>query len=73
MAAATADFQSLVDKAGALPNTECLMLSRLLRLCLPGLNDSQYATCDAEIQSFLADQVTRRHVDTIASVERSNN
>ena len=30
------------------------MLSRLMRLCLPGLNDPQYARCDAEIEDYLA-------------------
>ena len=55
VASAAADFQSLVAKAGALPLTEALMLSRLVRLCLPGLSDAQYASCDAEIASHLAD------------------
>ncbi|HWE37715.1 MAG TPA: hypothetical protein VG406_14200 [Isosphaeraceae bacterium] len=54
MAAATADFQSLAAAAGALPITEGLMLSRLLRLCLPGLSDDQYTRCDAEIDGYLA-------------------
>ena len=53
VAAATGAFQSLLAKAGALPITETLMLSRLMRLCLPGLGDPQYATCDAEIASYL--------------------
>ena len=30
------------------------MLSRLMRLCLPGLSDEHYARCDAEITSYLA-------------------
>jgi hypothetical protein len=54
MAKAAADFQSLAAKAGALPRTEELMLSRLIRLCLPGLSDTQYAGCDAELVSYLA-------------------
>ena len=53
MADATASFQSLVAKAGALPWTEGLMLSRLVRLCLPGLDDCRYAACDAEIAAYL--------------------
>ena len=53
VADATADFQALVAQAGALPMTEGLMLSRLVRLCLPGLSDAQYARCDAEITSYL--------------------
>ncbi len=54
VAAALADFQNLVRNAGALPATEGLMLGRLMRLCLPGLNDAQYALSDAEIAARLA-------------------
>jgi hypothetical protein len=54
VAAAAADFQSLVANSGALPITEGLMLSRLMRLCLPGMSDAQYARCDAEIAADLA-------------------
>ncbi len=54
MARATGNFQALLADSGALPVTEGLMLARLMRLCLPGLGDGQYATCDAELQAFLA-------------------
>jgi hypothetical protein len=54
VAGAATDFQSLVARAGALPLTEGLMLSRLMRLCLPGMSDAQYARCDAEIADHLA-------------------
>ena len=54
MARATANFQALLADSGALPITEGLMLARLLRLCLPGLGDGQYAASDAELQAFLA-------------------
>jgi len=54
VADSTAEFQSLVARAGALPGIEGMMLSRLVRLCLPGLNDGDYATCDSEIASYLA-------------------
>ncbi len=54
VAAAAGDFQSLVAKSGTLPTTEGLMLGRLMRLCLPGLSDAQYAACDAEIGGHLA-------------------
>ena len=54
MARATANFQALLADSGALPVTEGLMLARLLRLCLPGLGDGQYAACDVELQAFLA-------------------
>ena len=56
MAKASADFQSLVAQAGALPTTEALLLSRLMRLCLPGLSDLQYARCDDELGSYLSDR-----------------
>ena len=54
LADATANFQALVAGAGALPTTEGLMLGRLMRLCLPGLSDMQYAASDAEIAAYLA-------------------
>ncbi len=53
VAAVDGDFQAIVARAGALPITEGLMLSRLMRLCLPGLSDAQYARCDAEIEGHL--------------------
>ncbi len=56
VARATADFQALVARAGALPNCEGLMLVRLLRLCLPGLADSQYHECEQEIETMLANR-----------------
>ena len=54
MADATANFQALAANAGTLPRIEGLMLGRLMRLCLPGLSDAQYAACDAEIAAHLA-------------------
>jgi hypothetical protein len=59
VASAAADFQRLVEHAGALPLTEGLMLSRLMRLCLPGLSDAQYAACDSEITSYLSTHTSR--------------
>ncbi len=55
VASAASDFQSLIAKAGALPMTEGLILSRLMRLCLPGLSDTLYASCDDEIAGRLTD------------------
>jgi len=54
LAGATESFQSILEKAGQLPLTEGLLLSRLLRLCMPGLADDQYLKCDEEIQNHLA-------------------
>ena len=53
MARAAASFQGLAAGAGALPLIEGLMLARLVRLCLPGLGDVQYAECDAELAAYL--------------------
>ncbi len=36
-----------------MPETEALLLGRMIRLCLPGLSDAQYARCDAEVQAYL--------------------
>jgi hypothetical protein len=59
VAAATADFQAVADRSGKLPLTEGLLLSRLVRLCLPGLSDSQYRLCDEEIEEYLASRDSR--------------
>lgn len=53
LATTTAEFQAIAARAGILPTTEGLMLSRLIRLCMPGLSDAQYAGCDAEIEAHL--------------------
>lgn len=58
VAASTAEFQSIVARAGALPKIEGRMLSRLARLCLPGLGDEEYSVLDAEIASYLASKAT---------------
>jgi hypothetical protein len=56
MATATASFQELVAGAGALPFIEGLMLAKLMRLCLPGLGDAQYAQGDAELSAYLLEE-----------------
>lgn len=53
VASATADFQAIVARSGALPETEGLLLGRLVRLCLPGLSDGQYARCEEEARGYL--------------------
>jgi hypothetical protein len=53
LADATRVFQKIVESAGRLPRTESLLLSRLLRLCMPGLSDESYLECDAEIKNYL--------------------
>jgi len=60
MASATGNFQQLVSAAGALPFIEGLMLAKLMRLCLPGLGDAQYAQGDVELSSFLNEQHRER-------------
>ena len=63
VASIAGDFQSLVANAGALPVMEGHMLSRLMRLCLPGLSDVQYADCDIEISQYLARHGTPGRAD----------
>jgi hypothetical protein len=63
VARSTADFQVLASRAGALPRCEGLMLGRLLRLCLPGLSEDQYATCEREIREFVEAQSQRRSTE----------
>jgi hypothetical protein len=53
VAAVTGELQKLLVAAGALPVTESLLLTRLVRLCLPGQSDAQYAECDQEIEKYL--------------------
>lgn len=53
VADAAAQFQQIAAQAGTLPQTEGLILSRLMRLCLPGLSDAQYLHCDLEISDLL--------------------
>ena len=60
MSTATASFQRLVAGAGALPFVEGLMLAKLMRLCLPGLGDAQYAQGDAELSAHLLEEHRER-------------
>ena len=66
MATATGSFQQLADNAGALPFIEGLMLGRLMRLCLPGLGDIQYAQCDAELKAYLTQEHRERESAEVA-------
>lgn len=59
LAEATRTFQKIVEEAGRLPKTESLLLSRLLRLCMPGLSDEKYLECDTEIKSYLHKRATK--------------
>jgi hypothetical protein len=51
--ALTRDFQAIARNSGELPETDRLLLSRLLRLSLPGLSDAAYLACDAEIEAYI--------------------
>jgi hypothetical protein len=53
VASAIADFQAIIARSGTLPLTEGLLLNRLVRLCLPGLTDTQYGSCESEIRDLL--------------------
>ncbi|WP_158633309.1 hypothetical protein [Tautonia sociabilis] len=66
VARAAADFQAIAGRAGALPTCEALMLSRLLRLCLPGLADPQYSECEREIASYVEERSRARKRDGTA-------
>ncbi len=59
VASAASEFQTLAAHSGALPVTEGLLLGRLMRLCLPGMSDAQYAECDAEITTYLSRRASR--------------
>ncbi|MBI1325034.1 hypothetical protein GC170_17865 [bacterium] len=58
---ATLGFQRIVRSAGFLPKTESLLLSKLLRLCMPGLSDERYSECDMEIREFLNAKARNRN------------
>jgi len=66
VAEASTEFQDLLAKAGTLPTVEGHMLMRLMRLCLPGLSDPQYAACDAEIAAVLEARASRSAVEVSA-------
>lgn len=53
VAGSAADFQTVAARAGALPETEGLLMGRLVRLCLPGQSDMQYERCEEEIRGYL--------------------
>ncbi len=53
VAGSTVDFQAIAARAGALPETEGLLMGRLVRLCLPGQSDMQYERCEEEIRGYL--------------------
>jgi hypothetical protein len=46
-------FQSILGAAGNAPRTEREMLGKLVRVMLPGLDDSDYGEFDAEIEVYL--------------------
>jgi hypothetical protein len=53
VATAATELQALAERSGSLPIIEKLLLARLLRLCLPGQSDAQYARCEVEIDEYL--------------------
>ncbi len=63
LATAAAKLQAIVARAGALPEIEQLLISRVVRLCLPGLSDDSYARCEAELRSYLLEQSRRREAN----------
>jgi len=53
LARTVSQFQAILAAAGNAPETESELLSRLVRLMLPGLDDQDYARFDAEIDGYL--------------------
>lgn len=64
------EFQRLVANSGGLPKVEGLLLSRMVRLCLPGMSDAHYAECDAEIAALLANRAHSRRVGGVPATDR---
>lgn len=63
LAAGVAEFQSVVAGAGTLPETEFELLSRLVRLMVPGLDDGAYGRFDAEIKAHVQSAADRESRD----------
>ena len=53
LARTMAQFQSILGAAGHAPRTEREMLGKLVRVMLPGLDDSDYGAFDGEIEAYL--------------------
>lgn len=53
LARTVGQFQAILGAAGHAPKTEREMLGKLVRVMLPGLDDSDYGEFDAEIESYL--------------------
>ena len=54
LATVISDWQNIVMMTGAMPYTDGLMLKKLVRFPLTGLDDAEYALVDAEIVAFMA-------------------
>jgi hypothetical protein len=55
-------FQEILAAAGNAPETEGELLRKLIRLMLPGLHDEEYASFDAELESYLTDRACEPRV-----------
>ena len=53
LARTVGQFQAILGAAGHAPKTEREMLGKLIRVMLPGLDDSDYGEFDAEIEAYL--------------------
>ncbi|MDG3005510.1 hypothetical protein [Paludisphaera mucosa] len=53
LARTMSQFQTILAAAGHAPRTESEMLGKLVRVMLPGLEDSDYGAFDAEIDAYL--------------------
>lgn len=67
LSGAVAEFQSVVAGAGSLPETECELLTRLVRLMIPGLDDGAYSRFDNEIKAHVQSAGERAERDREAA------
>lgn len=61
-AATFAEFQGVTAQAGALPTVEGELLCKLVRLMLPGKEDSDYSEFDREIETYLKAKSAEREL-----------
>jgi len=54
------NFQLIVGSAGELEQTEYEMLSRLVQLILPGMDDEKYELLNDELEAFMAQRVQQK-------------
>jgi hypothetical protein len=66
LAGTIVQFQNILAAAGNAPETESQLLRRLIRLMLPGLEDSEYAEFDDEIEHYLGHRAGAHRPEPLA-------